>query len=144
MRGSKIILTNGKGRTRELVFLPGRHEIRWQGGACAEEIVVHLFEEKLLSLSGSQVQPVFVHEHLHVLHPHLPSFFGDAFEDLLPERVAFERNLIEPFHLPLEFHAKHLTRAGADLSRHRRHTATTHSNLLVYRILRLASVSSVA
>src|ERR1022692_3738049 len=89
-------------------------EIRRQGGPFAEEIIVHLLQQEFLRLLGAEVEPILVHEHLHVLDPHLPGFLGDVLENLLPERMALEGRLIEPFHLLLELHAKDLARSGVN------------------------------
>src|SRR5881392_3544940 len=70
--------------------------------------------QEFLGLCGSKVEPVLVHEHLHVLHPHLPGFFGNAVVDLLAERMAFERNLVQAFHFLLKLHAKNFARARPD------------------------------
>src|SRR5450432_3188819 len=91
-----------------------RHEIGRQRRALAEEVTVHLLQQKFLRLLGAQVEPVLVHEHLHVLHPHLPGFFGNGLVDLLAQRMALERSLVEPFHFALELHTKYLPRPWPD------------------------------
>jgi len=46
--------------------------IRGQGRAFAKEVLVHLLDEELLGFTVAEVEPVFVHDHLHAVHPHLP------------------------------------------------------------------------
>src|SRR5258708_6059164 len=77
----------------------------WKSGALAEEEILHLFEQELLRFLSAQVEAVLVHDHLHVLHPHLPGLFGDVLVDALAEGMAFERHLVEAGQLFLKFHA---------------------------------------
>ena len=114
-----------------------RDEIGRQLRALAEEILVHLFEEEFLGLRGAEVEPVLVHEHLHVLHPHLPGFLGDAVVDLLPQRMAFERDFVQALHFLLELHAKDLARAWPDGVVDLVETASTASTSHAFRILLL-------
>src|SRR5512133_3941565 len=58
-----------------------RYEIGRQLRALAEEVLVHLLQQKLLGLRRAKVEAIFVHEHLHVLDPHLPGLLGDAVVD---------------------------------------------------------------
>src|SRR5262245_11875674 len=90
-----------------------RHEIGRQLGPLTEEIFVHLFDEKLLGLRRAKVEAVFVHEHLHMLDPHLPRLFGDVIVDLLPERMTFERHFVQAFHFLLKLYTEDVARAGA-------------------------------
>ena len=71
--------------------------------------VRHLLDEEFLRLGRGQVEAILVHEHLHVLDPHLPGFFRYVFVNLLADRVPVERRLIETGHLALELHAKDLS-----------------------------------
>src|ERR1039458_1294960 len=112
-----------------------RDEVGGQLRTLAEEVLVHLFEEKFLGLRGAEVEPVLVHEHLHVLDPHLPRVLGDAVKDLLPQRMAFERDFVQSFHLPLELHAKDLPRAWPDGIVDLIKTASTASTSHAFRIL---------
>src|SRR5262249_3078153 len=57
--------------------------VRWWGCARSKEIVVHLLDEELLRFLCSEVEPVFVHDHLHMLHPTFPRLFGNVVIDLL-------------------------------------------------------------
>src|ERR1700761_9103292 len=47
------------------------------GGAFSEEIFFHLLQQKFLRFWRAQVEPIFVHNHFHLLHPHLPGVFGN-------------------------------------------------------------------
>src|ERR1039457_2376199 len=105
-----------------------RHVSRRKRGALAEEVIVHLFDDKFLRLRSAQVQAILVHDHLHVLKPHAPPFFGDIFIDLLAQRMSVERNFAEARHLFLEFHTEHLPACGLDARRKwRTSTTTTHT-----------------
>src|SRR5207244_7407404 len=74
-------------RSRRSALRLRRDEIGRQLRALSEEILVHLFEEELLCLGGAEIEAVFVHEHLHVLHPHLPVFLGNVVLHLLTDRM---------------------------------------------------------
>src|SRR5579871_1558923 len=63
---------------RPLRNVPGR-----QRRALAEEIILHLLQQELLRLLRPQVQPVLVHDHLHLLEPHFPGFLGNVLIDTL-------------------------------------------------------------
>jgi hypothetical protein len=80
--------------------------IRRQRCALSKEVLLHLLEEEFLSLWSTKIQTVLVHEHLHVLHPHSPRLFRDVVVDPPPQRMAFERNFLQSFHLVLELDAK--------------------------------------
>src|SRR5207245_2510050 len=82
--------------------------------------------------------PILVHEHLHMLDPHLPGFLGDTFVDLQADRMALERRLVQPRQLLLELYAKNFASTGLLVGTpHRDATSTRHVNLLVpSRILR--------
>ena len=45
-----------------------------------------------------------------MLDPHLPGFLGDAFVNLLAERMTLKWNLVQAFHFLLELHAENLAR----------------------------------
>jgi len=81
---------------RTLVLRPWRHELRGECRAIAEEVLLHLLEEEFLRFRVAEVQPVLVHEHLHVLEPQLPRLFRDVLVDALSERVPFEGNSSSP------------------------------------------------
>src|SRR5581483_10911131 len=91
---------------------------------------------------------IFVHQHLHMLDPHLPGVLGDVFVDLLPQRMALERHLVQPFQLFLEFHAEHLARSRtnrvADLIKSASAASTSHRCLLCpcYYCLKPAPMST--
>ena len=55
----------------------------------------HPSEQERLRLLRSEVEPVLVHDHLHVLEPHLPGFLGNVFVDTLAERMIVEGRLVE-------------------------------------------------
>src|SRR5207245_7185392 len=74
----------------------------------AKEILFHLAEEELLRLGRSEVQAIFVHDHFHLLDPHLPGVFRDVFIDSLSEGVAVKRNLVESRQLLVQLHTKYL------------------------------------
>ena len=114
-----------------------RDEIGRQLRALAEEILVHLFEQEFLRLGGAEIEAVLVHEHFHVLDPHLPRFLGDAVVDLLPQRMAFERDFVQSFHLLLELHAKNFARARPDGVADLVEIASTASTSHSFRILLL-------
>src|SRR5664280_529001 len=61
---------------------------------------------------STEVEPVLVHDHLHVLDPHLPGFLGNVLVDLLAQRMALERHFVHAFHLALELHAEDFARPG--------------------------------
>ena len=112
-----------------------RDEIGRQLRALAEEVLVHLFEQEFLGLRGTEVEAVLVHEHLHVLHPHLPRFLGDVVVDLLPQGMAFERDFVQSFHLLLELHAEDFARARPDGVTDLVEIASTASTSHSFRIL---------
>ena len=93
------------------LFLLRRDVVRRQGSAFTEEILLHLLEQKLLRLGGSEIQPILVHEHLHVLDPHLPGVFRNVVVDALAQWMTFERYLIEAHHIALKFDAENLVRS---------------------------------
>src|SRR5579872_4843979 len=72
-----------------------RLELRRQLGAFAEEVFFHLFEQELLGFGLAEVEAVLVHDHLHVLDPTLPGFFGNVLVDALPQRVPVKGNFVE-------------------------------------------------
>src|ERR1700690_3316279 len=104
-----------------------RHEVWRQGRALTEEVLLHLFDDELLRFRVAQVQPVLVHEDLHVLEPQLPGLFRDVLVDALAEGVPFEGNVVEPGHLALELDAEDLSGAGLVLF-DRGHASTTHAH----------------
>jgi hypothetical protein len=88
-------------------------------GALAEEILIHLLDKKLLGLGCPGLEAVFVEQHLLVLEPFSPGFFGDALVNFLTE-VAVEGRLFEPFQFLLVACAKYSVRhsfLSADLFR---------------------------
>src|SRR5579864_7110198 len=89
-----------------------RHVTWRQRRAFAEEIIFHLLEQEFLRFLSAEVQPVLVHDHLHLLQPHLPGFLGDALIDALAERMAIEGRLVEPRHFLLEFDAEDFASAA--------------------------------
>ena len=104
----------------------------WKRSAFAEEVIFHLLEQELLRLLRAEVEPVLVHDHLHLLEPHLPGFLGDVLVDALAQRMVVERGLVESRHFPLKFDAEDLALAGLFLDRRTRHSAaTTHELLLL-------------
>src|SRR5437764_9263313 len=103
-------------KPRSGLLLARRDIVRRKGRAFAEKVLLHLLQQKFLSLLRAEIQPVFVHEHLHVLDPHFPGFFRYVLVDALAERMALERHFLEPFHFALEFHAEDLARAFRDRS----------------------------
>src|ERR1039457_349801 len=114
-----------------------RNEVGWQLRALAEEILVHLFEEEFLGLGGAEVEPVLVHDHLHVLNPHLPRFFGDVVEDFLAQGMPLERDFVHALHLFLELHTKDLARSRPDGVIDLVEPASTASTSHEFRILLL-------
>src|ERR1019366_7721352 len=121
-----------------------RDEVGRQLRALAEEILVHLFEKEFLGLGGAEVEPVLVHDHLHVFDPHLPRFLGDVVEDFLPQRMALERDFVHALHLFLELHAKDLARARPDGVVDLVETASTASTSHEVRILLLGELPRTA
>src|SRR5258708_2411277 len=109
------------------------HKIGGQRRAFPEEILVHLLDEEFLRLRRAQVEPVLIHEHLHVLHPEFPGFLRDVVVYFLPQRMAFERDFVQPFHLFLELHAEHFARAGTNRARNLIESAAsaTHMNRIL-------------
>lgn len=87
-------------------------------GTLAEEILFHLLDEEFLRFFGTKVQPVLIHEHFHVLNPHAPCLFRDVVVNALAKRMAFERDLGEPFHFAIQFDAIDLTWRRSRLSTH--------------------------
>src|SRR5882724_7461318 len=112
-----------------------RHEIGGQLRTLAEEVAVHLLDQKFLCLCGAEVEPILIHEHLHVLHPHFPRVLGDTLVDFLSKRVAFERDFVQAFQLLLKLHAKHLARAGTNGVRDLAESTTAVSATHTFRIL---------
>src|SRR4051812_5448167 len=68
---------------RKASFLARSYKVRRQRGAFAEEILFHLLEQKILRFFRTKIEPVLVHQHLHVLHPHLPRLFRNVLVDAL-------------------------------------------------------------
>jgi len=98
------------------VWVKGLFFARWnivrrQRRALSEEVLLHLLQKKFLCLGRTQVEAVLVHEHFHVLDPHSPRLFRDVLINALAERMAFEWNFIQPFHLALELDAENTPRA---------------------------------
>src|SRR5260370_11346678 len=72
----------------------------------AEEILLHLFHQKLLGFRLPGLETVFIQEHLGVLGPHPPRFGAYVFENLLAQRRV-KRGLVEPGQLFAQLHAFH-------------------------------------
>src|ERR1043165_829292 len=104
------------------------HEVRRQRGAFAEEVRIHLLDEELLGLGRAQVEAVFVHEHLHVLYPHLPGFLRDILVNFLAERMALERDFFQAWHFLLKFYTEDLPPGLFDDHRAHRVTATASAS----------------
>jgi hypothetical protein len=107
---STIYSSRRPGPLEYSLLLPRRNVVRRQGGAFSEEVLLHLLEEEFLSFRSTKIETVLVHKHFHVLDPHAPRLFRDVVIDALPERMAFEGNLLQPFHFALEFDAENSPR----------------------------------
>src|SRR5271165_3537840 len=83
------------------------HIARWMSRTFAKEVLFHLLEQEFLGLRISEVETVFVHDHLHLLDPHFPGVLGDVFVDALAEWMPVEGYLIESGQLLLQFDAEH-------------------------------------
>ena len=88
------------------VAVAGRNVTGRKRRAFAEEVLFHLLDQELLRFLRAQVEAVLVHDHLHVLDPHPPGFLRHVVVDALAEGMAFEGNLVESGHFPLELRAK--------------------------------------
>src|SRR5271165_2275066 len=62
-----------------------RHILLRRGRPFAEEILLHLFHDRLLVLTASRIQAILVQQHFAELRPTPPGFLGDVFINLLPE-----------------------------------------------------------
>src|SRR5471030_2296411 len=99
---------------RPLCLCAGRNKVLGERRAFAEEITVHLLYQEFLRFLAAHVDPILIHEPLHVLHPHFPGFLGNAVVDLRAEWMALERDFVKPLHVTLELHAKDLMRPWPD------------------------------
>jgi len=99
---------DGQSANWPLVLRTGWNVPRRQRRALAEEIIFHLLQQKFLRFLGTQVQPVLVHDHLHLFQPHLPRLFGDVFVDSLAQGVVIEGSLVQARHFFLELDAENL------------------------------------
>jgi hypothetical protein len=62
-----------------------------------------MFDDKFPRLLRAKVQAILVHEHLHVLKPHAPPFFGDIFiVELLQTKVLSKLRELVRFSPDLE------------------------------------------
>src|SRR5579863_8979314 len=106
-RGSRA---DDQSLTQALFLLLG-NEVRRKRGPLAEEVLFHLLNDEFLRFLGAQIQPVLIHEHFHVLDPHLPRFFRNVVVDTLAQRMALKRDLVEAFHLLLKLDAEDFARS---------------------------------
>jgi hypothetical protein len=67
------------------LLLHRRYVLLGWGGALAEEILLHLFDDGLLVLAASRIEAILVQQHFAEFGPARPGFSGDVVVDLLSE-----------------------------------------------------------